>query len=134
METQAPLGAIARHQKNLVMLLESIGWEIRELKIDIAAQHAVVRLHRADGRWLYVDYSPRGAVVERWQRRSADGRTNERKPVPVNVLTDEFLGRIRCPEVRSALREMCNYVALNPLPGLPQLQSSQIRKALGPLI
>jgi len=134
METQAPLAAIARHQKNLAMILASAGWEIRELTIDIAAQHAVVRLHRWDGRWLYVDYSPRGAVIERWHTRNKHGKTKERKPIPWTFAEDEFLGRVKCPEVRSALRAMCNYVADNPLPGLPQLQSSQIRKALGPLI
>ncbi len=102
---------MARHQKNLAMVLASVGWEIRELTIDIAAQHAVVRLHRWDGRWIYVDYSPRGAVVERWHTQTKHGKTKERKPIPWTFAEDEFLGRVKCPEVRSALREMCNYVA-----------------------
>lgn len=125
---------VMRHQQRLVHILEQVGWEIRELNIDAHANHVVARLHRTDGRWLYVDCTGRTSVVERWHRRNIQGRTQERKPMPVGVLQDEFLGRIKCEGFRSALREMCNYIALNPSPGFAALSTSELRKALGPII
>ncbi len=58
-----------------VAIFEQIGWEIREVSIDMAAGRAVVRLHRQDGRWLYVAADASGkATIERWQRgRRATG-------------------------------------------------------------
>ena len=129
-----PTLPVAHHDQRLVRTLEQIGWQIRELTIDAHRGHVIARLHRSDGRWLHVDCAERSAVVERWQRRNIDGRTRERKPVPVDVLQDEFLGRIKCEGFRSALREMCNYVALNPAPGFTALPASELRKALGPMI
>lgn len=121
-------------QKRLVAVLECVGWEIRELTINAVSGHVVARLYRTDGRWLYVDCAIKLAVVERWHRRAVTGCTRERKPIPVDVLRDEFLGRIRCEGFRSALREMCSYVAMNPAPGFAVLPAAELRKALGPII
>lgn len=106
-----------------VALFERIGWEIRELTIDLAAGRAVVRLHRQDGRWLYVAADSSGrATVERWQR--------DRKPTGsggADVVTDTFLGRTHCLGARAALRAMANYVADNPAPGRTALPRSDVR-------
>lgn len=135
-ERKTPMNTMVstHNEQHLVRVLESAGWQIRELTIDAHRNHVVVRLHRNDGRWLHVDCTDRSSVVERWQRRSAIGKTNERKPIPVNVLEDEFLGRIKCQGFRSALREMCNYIAINPAPGFATLPAQEVRKALGPMI
>jgi hypothetical protein len=131
MEMAASL--VSHHEQRLVRTLEQVGWQIRELAIDTHNNYVVVRLHRADGRWIHVDCTERASSVERWQRQNVDGRTRERRPVPVDVLEDEFLGRIKCAGFRSALREMCNYVASNPAPGFAALHASELRKALGPM-
>ena len=102
-----------------VAIFEQIGWEIREVSIDMAAGRAVVRLHRQDGRWLYVAADASGkATIERWQRgRRATGSGG------ADVVVDEFLGRTPCLGARAALRAMCDYVAENPAPGMSSVES-----------
>lgn len=109
-----------------IAMLEQIGWEIREVSIDLAAGRAVVRLHRHDGRHLYVAADASGkATVERWQRE-----TTPTGSIRSDVVSDRFLGRSPCFGARSALRTMCDYIAENPAPGCAALPASTVRDSI----
>ena len=114
-------------------MFEQIGWEIREVSIDIARGIAVMRLFRRDGLWLFVAADASGkSTIERWQRESvmANGRGCSGRGFKSNVIKDSFLGRSSCFGARSALRAMCDYVAENPAPGCASLSATTVRNSV----
>ena len=120
----------------VTMMLEQIGWEIRDIDRDHG--RAVMRLFRADGRWLHVAMPKDGrATIERWQRddtmERGKGRRGDRGPT-VYAFEDRFLGRTRCDGVQSLLRAMCDYLADNPAPGRPALSAGAVGRAVGLLM
>ena len=123
----APLAAVP---PAVVATLASLGWEIRAVEIDLAAGRAVLEVHRADGRWLYLSADALGrATVERWQRRREWQRGAPRAPCYEGSV-DTLLGRERCSGARSALRTVAHYLAANPAPGRAELAPETTRAAL----
>ena len=123
----APLVAIP---PAVTATLASLGWEIRAVEIDLATGRAVLEVHRADGRWLYLSADALGrATVERWQRRREWQRVAPRA-ASVEAPVDTLLGRERCAGARSALRSVAHYLAANPAPGRAELAPEATRAAL----
>lgn len=116
------------HLRLFVAVLEEIGWECRELDLNLHSGYARVTLHRHDGRWICLFADGIGRVtLERNHRRFAWRNPNRQDGA---LIVDEFLGRQRCEGVRSGLRTVTNYLADNPAPGFAALPAAQIRRAL----
>ncbi len=89
----------------------------------------MVRLFRADGRWLFLSADAEGrATIERWQREETFDR--RKGGAGFDAIHDHFLGRLRCDGARAALRMLCTYVAENPAPGHVALPAADIRAAV----
>lgn len=121
------------HVRELAATLTRAGWEVRTLDLDLVSGRAVVELHRADGRWLYLAADALGrASVERWHREAIV--TRYRGGPECDGHRDQFLGRTRFDGARSALRHLSTYVADNPTPGRDRLDVGDVRGALAPLM
>lgn len=122
--------AVARRMGALGATLRRVGWEVRELDLDLHAGRLTVEAHRDDGRWLRLTADPLGRVhLERWHRRIV------LRGVPQSPhVDDQFLGRQRCEGSRSGLRRLCGYVAANPAPGREALPAPAVRRALAPVM
>lgn len=130
--------ALASHRteiaiKALAFGLERIGWEARDVDIDLVAGRVVVELMRSDGRLVRLTATEDYAVLERFHRRWREP-ANARRPQLGDGLGYEFLGRIQAEGPRSGLRALCSYVADNPAPGLAALPPSEVRHLLRPLM
>lgn len=122
-------------QSAVVATFERIGWEIREVNINLATGKAIVRLFRSDGRWLYLSASADStATIERWHRDRLDQRGMGGIGPMFHGMDDRFLGRTRCVHARHALRALADYVAENPAPGREALPATAIRNAVRMLI
>jgi hypothetical protein len=116
---------------SVVAVFHRIGWEIREVSIDLSRGKAVVRLFRYDGRWLHLSVKVDGdATIERWHRDRPDQRGMGGSGPLFEGIKDTFLGRTVCTSARPALRALCNYVAENPAPGREALPASTVRDAV----
>lgn len=121
------------HVRALATILARAGWEVRTLDLDPVAGRAVVEIHRADGRWLYLSADALGrASVERWHREAIV--TRYRGGPECDGHRDQFLGRTRFGGPRAALRHLSTYVADNPMPGRDRLDVGDVRGALAPLM
>lgn len=123
--------------RRLAAVLQSAGWEPRNLDIDLVEGRLGVELHRADGRWVWLHADAHGRVhLERWHRTTTIGTraTDVGRIAQSTQLSDDFIGRVRCEGLRSGLRRLCAYVADNPAPGFPALPAPAIRAALAPLL
>lgn len=117
----------------LAVVLARGGWEIRDLDLDLVAGRAMIELHRADGRWLYLSADSLGrASVERWHRAAVV--TRYRGGPECDGHRDQFLGRTRFEGPRAALRHLSRYVADNPAPGRAGIEVGDVRGALAPLM
>ena len=128
----APSGAGALVPSVVSMMLESIGWEIRTVEIDLVAGRSVLELHRFDGPWVHLSARLEGKVtIERWQRETVMSCGNDGvRGAPRNVIQDRFLGRTSCPGTRSALRVLSDYLVDNPEPGRAALPAATVRDAV----
>ena len=126
--------ALSPSMTALCVVLGHIGWEVRNVDLDLVAGRATVEVHRHDGRWLYFSVDPLGrASIERWDRTIRLGRRAADKGGPQSPqIEDTFLGRTRCEGARSGLRSLCTYLADNPAPGFPQIAPATVRRALAP--
>lgn len=132
--TQARGGTPARdNAKTLGATLARLGWEARDVEIDLVSGRVVVELHRFDGRWLRLAADDLGrASIERWHRNATIARY--RGGPQYDSFEDQFLGRDRCEGARSALRRLCAYVADNPSPGFVALPAADVRATFAPLM
>lgn len=104
--------------RRLTRILESAGWEIQFLDLNLASEIPTVdlRLYRTDGLWLHVRADHLGrCTLETFSRRKWLGMTQGvkgRKPLSPQV-EDTFLGRRRFTGVRMMMRELCAYLVEN---------------------
>ena len=116
-------------EKLLAIGLQRIGWEARNIEIDLVVGRVKVELHRFDGRWLYLVADAEGcAQIERWHRRAIV--TRYRGGPECDGFEDQFLGRTRCEGPRAALRSLASYVAENPCPGRLAIGAEDVRNLL----
>ncbi len=118
--------------KSLGAGLAAIGWEVRALDLNAAEGKAVMTLRRSDGRSLHVSTDTHGAVVERWAHEAPNLRPAY-KGGKKGIENARFIGRDRVPGFRSALRLAARYLADNPAPGRPALDSGAARNILRPI-
>lgn len=119
--------------RELEITLARAGWEIRTIDLDLVAGRAVLEIHRADGRWLYLAADSLGrASVERWHREAVV--TRYRGGPQCDSHRDQFLGRTRFEGPRAALRHLSRYVADNPAPGWAGIEVGDVRGVLAPLM
>ena len=115
------------HIMALRQTLECHGWDIRTVEIDLIANRAIVEIHRFDGRWIHLAGSPdRPVNLERWHRTPTVYRY--RGGPQCDGFNDQFLGRTRPEGLRSGLRSLCTYLADNPAPGFPALDTHEVRR------
>lgn len=130
-----PATPTAPHPPAMIQLaagLQAAGFEIREMDLDLVAGRAVVRVHRFDGRWLYLVATAGGASIERWHRDAVV--TRYRGGPECDGHRDQFLGRTRYEGARSALRALTTYLSDNPAPGFPRIEAAQVRALFAPLM
>lgn len=94
--------------------LQLLGWEARELDVNVGSGAVSLRLFRADGRWIHLHRDHVGRVViERWQRRAVVTKYRPGRNPTSNGFVDDFLGRERPDGLRTGLRTVGNYIADN---------------------
>lgn len=122
--------------RTLAQGFERAGWDLREMDVDLVAGRLVVRLHRFDGRWLYLSArTDGGATLERWHRMAVVKRAfGAPNGVQFDAFDDQFLGRSHTEGIRSGLRSLSNYIADNPCPGRQALSVSTVRALLAPVL
>ena len=119
--------------KALAVGLHLVGWEVRQVDVDLVAGRLVVELHRYDGRWVYLAAHANGSTtIERWHRRAVV--TRYRGGPECDGFEDQCLGRTRCEGPRAGLRSLSNYIADNPCPGRAQLTASDVRALIAPVL
>ena len=120
----------ARVPAALAITLSQVGWELREVNINLVNGRAVMRLFRADGRWLYLAASADGSgSIERWHRDQRDQRGMGGSGPLFGGIDDTFLGRTRCATAEATLLALADYVAENPAPGRAALPTATARAA-----
>lgn len=115
---------------------ERAGWDLREVDVDLVTGRMVVRIHRFDGRWLYLAArADGGATLERWHRTATVKRAfGAPNGAQFDTFDDQFLGRSRAEGIRSGLRSLSTYIAENPCPGRPALTVPEVRGLLSVLL
>jgi hypothetical protein len=115
----------------LQLVLESAGWTVRDLDIDLGTRRATVTLHRHDGRELWLSVREGVAILERFQ---VDAVRVEGRPYLPESLVPRFLGRDRMQSAQQGLNALGHYVAANPLPGKTPITAPAFRKAIAPVM
>lgn len=119
--------------RTLAASLESIGWSVAAVEIDLVTSTARVEL-RYGALVLTLDARNGRCTITRERVHTETvvvGRRGDR--CPVERLRTEFLGRTRHEGIRSGLRWLCAYVADNTDPGA-LVSARNVRALFAPLL
>lgn len=99
----------------LARALHRLGWEARDVDVDLVRCTLRIELHRYDGRWvtLWTDALAR-TMLERWSRTPRIVRAFGNGP-EIDSHEDTFLGRVRFRSPEAGLDALLAYVFDNPL-------------------
>ncbi len=99
-------------------VMSAAGWEIEFIDLDLTQPKAIIKVMRADGRWVFANVDQIGRTsIERFQRDRFLGKAlNAKGRVPLSPqINDTFLGRDRFTGARSMLRGLTSYLVDNAL-------------------
>jgi len=110
--------AVHARQPAAVAALESIGWHLRSVDIDLVNGRGIVVVERFDGLVVTLDGDSalrRGSITrERKVTRIVTVQCDASGPAfPTARASTEFIGRTRVSGFRSGLRELANYIGDN---------------------
>lgn len=112
--------------------LESAGWRILALELDISRETARVEVRRADGLNVTFDARNGRASITREMIEVESVRVGRRGDVArVERLRPRFVGRASGMGVRQGLRALCDYLADNAVCALP---AGDVRNLFRPLM
>lgn len=112
-------------QLTLQRVMASAGWTIDFIDLDMTgiAPKVDIRMHRADGRWLWARVDSMGRCsIETFQRErhlSRPANAGKGRWPLTNQTDDVFLGRIKPEGPRAMLRCVTNYVVDNAHGNVP---------------
>lgn len=119
-DTAAALAPASTAIVALQRALAQAGWEVHFVDVDLTRDRpvAVIKCHRADGRWLWAKMDSLGrCTLETFHRESWLGKPRNAKgnwPQSPQV-DDVFLGRIKPADAPALLEEICGYIANNAM-------------------
>lgn len=98
---------------DLERTMESLGWQLLSVEIDVTAETARIKLSRGNLR-VMLDARNGRASITREMMTCTQHRTGRKGDVTVvSRITPVFIGRQACGGVRSGLRTLAHYIADN---------------------
>jgi hypothetical protein len=112
--------------------LESVGWQILALDVDLSRETARVEVRRADGLNVTFDARNGRASLTREMIETETVRVGRRGDVTrVERIRPRFVGRVSGLGVRQGLRALCDYLSDNAVRALPP---GDVRNLFRPLM
>jgi len=122
--------AITTSGKALELALESIGWQLLSVEIDVAAQTARIELVQGDLRVTFDARNGRTSIARELMERTRRRVGRKGDFIVAEEIETRFSGRQSCGGFRSGLRTLAHYVADNSPRALTHSEARDIFRPL----